>query len=107
MEEFILTKEDNNSVIEVDRGDHIKIILPEAAATGYIWSFDGNLPQTVELLVDEYKMTYKKTLGGGGKHLIEFKAKEIGEATIKLKYWQEWNGDDSIEDRFETKIVIE
>ncbi len=105
--DIYLTMDDNESDIHIDVGDSIKIILNEASTTGYIWDVDGKLPEQLELVLSDYKQTYKKALGGGGKRLVEFVALEKGEVHIKLKYWQEWNGDDSVENRFEVNLIIE
>ena len=107
MEEFILTQEDHDCTIHVDLGDTIKIILTENPNTGYCWDIDGSVPEELSLNDSSYKLTHKKTLGGTGKRVVEFVAKQLGECEIYLKYWQEWNGDDSIDDRFNITLVIE
>lgn len=107
MDEIILTKEDHDSLIHANIGDSIKIILAENANTGYIWSIDGDLSPKLTMLSNDYKLTHKKTPGGSGKRVVEFITKELGEVTLNLKYWQEWNGDDSIDGRFRVTILIE
>jgi inhibitor of cysteine peptidase len=107
MDEIILMKEDHESVIHADIGDSIKILLTENANTGYTWEVDGAIPPQLNMVINDYKLTHKKTLGGSGKRVVEFIAKELGEVTLNLKYWQEWNGDDSIDDRYSVTILIE
>ncbi|MGJ8745635.1 protease inhibitor I42 family protein [Polaribacter sp.] len=107
MDEFILMKEDHDSFIHVNIGDSIKILLTENANTGYTWDMEGEVPKELKMIFNDYKLTHKKTLGGSGKRVVEFIAKELGEVSIKLKYWQEWNGDDSIDDRFAVTILVE
>ncbi|PQJ72465.1 protease inhibitor I42 family protein [Polaribacter butkevichii] len=105
--EFILTKEDHDSVIHVNIGDSIKIILTENSNTGYIWDIEGEIPSLLKVVFNDYKLTHKKTLGGSGKRVVEFIAQELGEITVELKYWQEWSGPDSIDDRFKVTVLIE
>lgn len=107
MDEIIITKEDQDSVIHANAGDSIKILLTENANTGYTWDIDDEISPKLTMRSSDYKLTHKKTLGGSGKRLFEFTAKELGEVNLNLKYWQEWNGDDSIDDRFRVKIIIE
>jgi predicted secreted protein len=46
-------------------------------------------------------------MGAGGKRLIKLIANSTGEQKLKWVYWQEWNGEDSIDDTFEIVIEVE
>jgi len=107
MNEIYLTIDDNESEIHLDVGDSVKIVLNEASTTGYTWDIDGELPEQLEMVLNDYKLTYKKSLGGSGKRVVDLLTIKKGSANLKLKYWQEWNGDDSIEKRFSVSFIIE
>ena len=107
MNEIFLTIEDNESEIHLDVGDTVKIILDEASTTGYTWEIDGESSEQLEIMLNDFRLTYKKAFGGSGKRIVQLVAKKKGSANIKLKYWQEWNGEDSVEKRFSVSFIVE
>ncbi len=107
MSELILIKEDHESVVSVKLGDSIKIVLAENATTGYSWHFDNEVSNNLRKISDDYQSNDLNALGGSGKRVFVFIAERRGESQLKLKYWQEWNGDDSIDDQFLVNIIVE
>ena len=107
MDEIILTKEDNDSSLIVNRGDTLRIILQENPTTGYTWQVDGELPPQLKEVSSEQKKTYKGSLGGAGKRILDFSIEATGKAKLSLKYWQPRSGEASVSERFCVSLEIE
>lgn len=107
MDEIILTKDDNGSSLMLNKGDTLVIILSENPTTGYTWQVDGNLPSQLKEVSSDQKRTYKGSMGGAGKRILDYSVLEIGDAELRLKYWQPWSGEDSVAERFSVTLKIE
>jgi predicted secreted protein len=104
LDNILLTLEDNNSQIDIDVGDNVKIVLPVVANTGYSWELDGDMPEEIDLLFNNYKLSNKNQLG---ERTFEFIAINTGVVTLKFKYRKKQKEEDFIERRFQTKFIIE
>jgi len=106
MDEVLLNLHDHNSENTVGIGKNIRIVLPENASEGYSWQIDNKVPKEIELLYSDFKMTYKKALGGSGKRTVEFITKQAGVVNLKLIHYKFHNAKPVIDYRFNTRLII-
>jgi inhibitor of cysteine peptidase len=104
MRNYPLGKANNGQSLSVLPGDTISIELPGNPTTGFDWTFEWQENSIFELVNREYRIPDNTNIGGGGIHFFLLKIKKPGQSTIKLKYWQEWEGDASIRDSFTISI---
>lgn len=101
-----IVQEDKGKSFEVHLDDAIVIRLPENPTTGYRWAIDKVDEKLLELQESDFTPPSEPRLGAGGWRTLTFKAKSIGTSHIQLKHWREWEGDDSIIERFDVTIRI-
>ena len=96
----------DGNTIEVRVDDTILVQLRENPTTGYQWDIEEPKSRLIRLLGTDYIQSETSGVGGGGERALTFKAKEAGRAILKLKLWREWEGDNSVIDRFEVTLVV-
>ena len=96
----------DGKTIEVRNDDTILVQLRENPTTGYQWAIEEPRSPQIRLLGTDYIQSETSGVGGGGERALTFKAREAGRASLKLKLWREWEGDDSVIDRFEVTLVV-
>jgi inhibitor of cysteine peptidase len=105
-----LTSADNGKAIEVHPEDRIVIELPENATAGYRWNVDR-----AERLAEEdtpqeppspHVVESEPQFGRGGIRRLQFRAMEPGAGHLKLKYWQAWEGERSVLQRFAIDVKV-
>jgi predicted secreted protein len=106
MQKLLLTQVDNEQSFSVEKGVFIEIELDENLSTGYQWEIDEFDTEVVELISSEPLPIQDLAPGSGGRRRIEFRAVGEGTSRVKLKYWQPWEGESSIVERFHTVIVV-
>ncbi|MEA3032286.1 MAG: inhibitor of cysteine peptidase [Sphingomonadales bacterium] len=96
---------DNGRSVRVRIGETISIRLPENASTGYRWSLADRGGEAVEL--ESTEPDYRPgAVGSGGEILFTLKAKQKGEARVRLVEARSWEkGSES--KSFEVEIVVE
>jgi predicted secreted protein len=104
MRNYRLEKANSGQSLSVLPGDTISIELPGNPATGFDWAFEWQENSIFDLVKKEYRTPENNNIGAGGMHFFLFKINKSGQGTIKLKYWQEWEGDTSIRDSFSISV---
>lgn len=105
MSELNLTQADKGKSFEVHRDDVIVIRLKENPSTGYRWAVDKADDRILAFQSSEFSLPADTKIGGGGMRTFAFKAKTADTVHIQLKHWREWEGNDSIIDRFDVTVV--
>jgi len=97
-----LSEQDNGRTVELDAGDLLTICLKENRSTGHRWAVeeDGGL----ELISDDFEGG--AAMGSSGLRRLEFRAASAGSHELRLKYWQQFAGDQSVAKRFAVTIEI-
>lgn len=104
--ELTLTQADKGKSFEIERSDLIIIGLKENPTTGYKWAVERADDRILGLQGSEFYLPEDSRVGEGGTRVFTFKAKAAGTSRIKLKHWREWEGSDSVIDRFDATIVV-
>jgi inhibitor of cysteine peptidase len=101
-----LTRAEHDKSIEAQVGDRIIVSLDENPTTGFRWAIDKSDDDVVALVSSEYAVASGSRMGGGGQRVVTFKARQAGVAAIHLKLWREWEGDQSITQRFAVTLRV-
>src|SRR5262245_61588012 len=104
--EMTLTRGDNGKTIEVQAGDSVVVRLDENPTTGFIWAIDQDNDDILPLRHSDYTMAPGAGIGGGGQRTLTFQAQKAGTVSLQLKLWREWEGDQSITERFFVTIQV-
>ena len=106
MQEIKLTQANNGESHELHRDDVIVIRLSENPTTGYCWEIEELDNNILALQSSDFFLPEHPQFGEGGERVFAFKAKSAGSAHIRLKYWREWEGNDSIIDVFNVTTEV-
>ena len=79
--------------------------LPENPTTGYRWAV-ADYDQRILQLDESAMASGGDGVGGGGRHTFAFRAIGSGQTPVRFKHWREWEGDSSVNDRFEATIRV-
>lgn len=102
---MMVTDADNGKTFQVDDGETVWVRLHENSSTGYRWDFD-NLD---EKMVHAERATYERAsdaVGSGGEATWAVKPQAQGTAKVRMKLWRQWEGDDSVVDRFSFTLKV-
>jgi inhibitor of cysteine peptidase len=101
-----LTEEDRGRTIDIHVGEAVRISLPENATTGYRWAIERYDEEFIEALASEPHYP-ANVPGSGGTVEFVFQAKRVGTGEIVLKYWRQWEGDQSVSTRFHVRLQVQ
>ena len=102
--DVILTKDNAGSNVGLKSGDMLEVRLPENPTTGYRWAVDSVDTRVLQLDTTPYEPATDAGVGGGGTRVFRFSVAGSGSSVLRLKLWREWEGDQSILERFEVTI---
>ena len=106
MSQHSLSIADSGKTIAVKRGDTLTIKLAENPTTGYRWS-EPSLDNTgVILQRSQFINSGGNTPGAGGQRVLTVHAEKLGQTTLSLKNWRDWEGDSSVLNRFTLTIQV-
>jgi inhibitor of cysteine peptidase len=94
-----LTSVDDGKAVGVHPGDELVVRLSENPTTGYRWHID-RADGPLHLETDAYHPAPSVQIGSGGVREFRFRAAAAGSARLELKYWQPWEGERSVVERF-------
>ncbi len=98
-----LTEQDRGHTIQVDTDSVVTLRLTENPTTGYRWTLE-TAPE-LEQIGDRFEAG-GPAIGAGGVRVFEFRATRVGRHELRLKNWREWEGENSVIDRFDAKIDV-
>ncbi|MEB2282584.1 protease inhibitor I42 family protein [Lysinibacillus xylanilyticus] len=101
---MILTEQNSGCTININIGGIFFIQLKENPTTGYRWMVETI--NGVKQIEDQF-ILLENAVGGGGVRKLQFCALNIGTYELHIKKWQEWNGEGSVIQRFQIKIIVE
>lgn len=105
MSVLTLTEDASGSAVTVHVGDAIVLRLPENPTTGYRWQID-KVEGSAQHESDSFRLSEDVRIGSGGTREFRFRAASAGTASLRLKRWQPWEGETSVDARFVVDIVI-
>ncbi len=93
MEHSKITVSENQTSVEVKKGQEFTIKLTSNASTGYSWAVDDAYDKNVVTKVsNSYKAAKTDRSGAPGEELWVFKGKNTGSTKLSFKYAQPWEG---------------
>jgi len=106
MTDFTLTPEDNGKNIRISNGDSIIIKIPENPVDGYKWEIDDFDGQMFQPKSSSFSQLINSEKSRAGIRSVSFTAQSTGISDISLKHWREWEGLESVTDRYQLKVVV-
>ena len=102
---LILTQTDDGRVFNVQKGDQVVVRLEESPTTGYRWAVEDVDAGILRLQNDDFSPA-GSGVGGGGERTLTFIAQNAGTTRIQLKLWRDWEGSNSIRNRFDVVFSV-
>jgi predicted secreted protein len=99
---MILSEQDSGRTVQVDVGTIISVRLNENPTTGYRWTADASTE--LEQLGDRFAPG--EAIGAAGIRELQFRTTKVGSYEIHMKNWREWEGEGSVIDRLDVKIIV-
>jgi inhibitor of cysteine peptidase len=97
-----IDEQDRGKSIKVLVGDTITVCLPENPTTGYRWKLEA--AQGLQPTGDAFAAG--GGVGASGTRQLQLRADAPGNYQLQLKHLREWEGDKSINDRFQVSIEV-
>ncbi len=105
MPEIFLTQANQYATIRAHVGDSIHISLPETPTSGCRWMVENDLGGVLTAIGSDFRFG-SGGIGAGGMRILHFRAAAIGVILLRLKRWQEWEGESSVDARFSVSIAV-
>lgn len=97
--------EQDDGLFQASVDDTIELVLPENPTTGVRWAVDS-LTGPLRLQSDAYTSAGEGGVGAASLRKLTFVSLGPGQATLRLKRRQEWEGDASVDATFSCSIDI-
>jgi len=98
-----VTECDDGGELRAEVGDTIEVRLPENAAGGFRWTFDGEDDGPLELTQSSSGYP-NDTVGSAGAAVFVVRVRTSGTTRLRLTYGRPWEGDDGVRKTF--RIVV-
>jgi len=99
---MILTEQDRGRLIDVKLDDVVTVQLKENPTTGYRWSVET--AQGLEQVRDH--MEAGGAIGSEGVRVFQFRTTRVGSSELRMKKLREWEGEGSVIDRFNVRLIV-
>ncbi len=99
---MILSEQDLGRTVYVDVGTIITVCLKENPTTGYRWTSEASTE--LEQVGDRFKTG--EAIGAAGTRELQFRTTKTGSYGFNMKNWCEWEGESSVTDRFDAKVIV-
>lgn len=106
MEDIIIENTADKKKYNISLNQHIVINLNENPTTGYRWYYRWVNTSLIDLVQDNFALSTKSKLGGGGIRSIKFKAKSEGKCDLTFKHFREWEEVDLAIETCEISLLI-
>ncbi len=100
---MVLSNQDSGRTVTVETGSSITLRLEENPTTGYRWSVEASAG--LDLLEDRNESGGAP--GAGGMRVLTFRVARAGSFALRLKHWRDWEGEDSVINRFDAEIIAQ
>ncbi|WP_416045867.1 protease inhibitor I42 family protein [Priestia megaterium] len=99
---MILKAQDSGRIINMNVGDTFFVHLQENPTTGYRWTVDS----THGMKELENQLKLGEAVGAAGTRLFQFQTTGVGSYVLRMKYYRQWEEQDSAIDCFHVEIVV-
>ena len=99
MDQVELGQSDANRLVDVTVGQSVSVGLAENPSTGYRWAVD-RVDSSILALESAQFAAPRAGMGAPGVRTFRFKVTAPGDSELVLKRWREWEGEQSVSDRF-------
>lgn len=97
---------DENSQVELNKGQFLAVSLEGNPTTGYMWEA-ADLDDQILRQVGEAQFSPDSDLiGAGGTQTLRFEALNSGQTTLELVYRRPWEGDSEPLKTFSVRVVV-
>ncbi len=117
LETVIVTAADDGRLLNLRRGEQLRVVLGEIACTGYSWEIESI---DRRLLRPEGRRTWQDPgppaaagfkgpsglVGGPLQVSFLFRVMAAGEAQMVLRHWRPWEGPGSVDRRFRLRVRV-
>lgn len=115
---LVVTAADDGRVVNLRRGELLRVVLTDTAGTGYSWEIERNDPK---LLAPEGQQTWQDPgpppasgspmrspglVGGPMQVSFLFRVVGKGSGELRLRHWRPWEGPRSIDRRFKLALRV-
>lgn len=104
LEYIEINKSHHGQTIQVPKGSILKVSLAENPTTGYRWELDKPIDKHLQVYSDDFTISDEKAIGSGGLRILCFQPIKPDRYLLSLKHWCPWEGEESVEDRFQVTI---
>jgi inhibitor of cysteine peptidase len=104
MQDFGLSEADNGKLINIEMDQQVLLSLPENPSTGYTWSIEET--EGIQVQSSTFLLHPAQMIGTAGQHLWMIRLLSLGDLPIHVKLWREWEGDQSVQRRFEVTLRV-
>lgn len=95
-----ISETENGRIVDIRRGESIRISLPEHASGGHPWAIDHYNKSILEPVATEPQQAV-------GMAAFVFKGKKTGSGEVTLKHWRQREGDASVTNRFHIRLHVQ
>ena len=96
--------EDSGATTSAVVGDIISVRLAETAMSGFRWTIDHVDDHVLRPAGDAVDLDAADERGAPTERTLEFEVVGHGLGDVRLKRWREWQGDDSVVERFAVTV---
>lgn len=98
-----MNNQDLGRTVEVEAQSVVTVRLDENPSTGYRWNVETT--EGLEIVGDSFERA-GDAMGTGGVRVLQFRILEKGSHRLSIRKWRDWEGENSIIDRFYITIVV-
>jgi inhibitor of cysteine peptidase len=107
MSTLALTEYDNDSQVDAQVDDEIRVTLEENPSTGYRWTLGSPAtPDVIKLRHTEFDAAAGAGVGGGGKRMFILLAIAPGHAALELQLRPAWQPDAAAIQTFRSLVTV-
>jgi inhibitor of cysteine peptidase len=106
MADVFVSKSHHGGSVALRTGDVLVVELPEIFSTGFRWAFSADPQGALTTAGDEFTPNSGGGVGSGGVRVWRFIARRPGTDSIQLKLWREWEGEQSVSERFMMAVTV-
>lgn len=104
---MVLSDENNNSELSLTSGERIKIELSSNPSTGYQWVLSSVDEEVLQQIGESDFQQETGLLGAPQRQIFMFRTVTSGSTNLILYYLRPWETDQSPEDTFQVKIIVD
>lgn len=99
---MILNENDSGRTVKMEVGEVIIVRLKENPTTGYRWMVEA--ANGLEQIGDHF--IAGGAVGAAGVREFQFRPTKVGPYELRIRNWREWEGESSVSDHFDVKVIV-